>query len=125
MVDSSIVTENADSARIFGAELELAWAPVQDLLLVAYFGYLNGRFIRYVGRGFDEEDPEAVVDFSGNTMLREAEISSTSSAQYQLGLGRCGSLSPRMLIGSSLLGLPSIAAYDPPRLWGVRLGLSW
>ena len=85
--------QNADSARIWGFEFEGIWMPIDDLSLSVVYGYLNARYVNYVGWNFATGQIE---DFSGNSMIRAPENQATLAAEYLLGIGRFGNLIPRI-----------------------------
>ncbi|MCH2187547.1 TonB-dependent receptor, partial [Myxococcota bacterium] len=85
--------QNADSARIWGFEFEGIWMPIDDLSLSVVYGYLNARYVNYVGWNFATGQIE---DFSGNNMIRAPENQATLAAEYLLGIGRFGNLIPRI-----------------------------
>ena len=85
--------QGADSARIWGLEFEGIWMPIDDLSLSVVYGYLNARYVNYVGWNFATQQIE---DFSGNQMIRAPENSATLAAEYLLGIGRFGNLIPRI-----------------------------
>lgn len=96
LAQSTVITENADKARLLGAELEIVSLPVDEVLLTANLAYLNGRYTDY-DNGCLVEDPSScgTLDFTGNVMPRAPAFSTTLAAQYDQSLGRWGTLTPR------------------------------
>lgn len=80
--------KNAARASISGAELEVAWAPADQLLFHLAYGYLDARFDSFLVatiRGFD-------IRRDGNRIPHSPRHSFTLAAGYGLNLGRSGSL---------------------------------
>ncbi len=193
LLNTSLITENADSARVLGAELEVVALPFADFdvpyfsfdstLLTANFGYTYSEFTDF-DNGCLVEDPSTcgTLDWTGNQLPRSPNYTFTITGQYTQDLGRYGSLTPffryfysdqlyfraanrdrdvqpsyqladitltwrnksenlslegfvnnvgdvdviaMKLISTPLLGSPTVSAYNPPRTWGLRFGVTW
>lgn len=66
---------NAAASTLYGAELELAWAPVQGLLLQLGAGYTHSNF--------DEFDSEIGGDLSGNELPSAPPLNLNVLARYE------------------------------------------
>ena len=80
--------KNAARASISGAELEIAWAPDDSLLLNLAYGYLDARFDEFLAgtiQGFD-------IRRDGNRIPHSPWHSFNLAASYVLDLGGNGSL---------------------------------
>jgi iron complex outermembrane receptor protein len=67
---------NASDARIYGAELELQWVPVQNLYLNAGLGWLDSKYQNFVD--------DLGNDFSGNEVTLAPKLSFNGLAQYDI-----------------------------------------
>jgi iron complex outermembrane receptor protein len=77
---------NAGQLKIQGAELELAWTPVQGLLLDSQIGYLDAEY----GEFFDERFPIDSRAFQTPAFAPDWTI--RLGAQYEANLGNTGYL---------------------------------
>ena len=87
--------KNAARASISGAELDVAWAPADSLLVNLAYGYLDARFDEFLAgtiQGFD-------IRRDGNRIPHSPRHSFTFAAGYGLDLGRSGSLDFRLDYG--------------------------
>ena len=91
--DNTGYIQNAPRALVRGLEFEGIWEPIEDLSLSVTYGYLNSKYLEYVG--FDFATGE-VADFSGNRMIRAPEHTATLAAEYLWDLGDRGSIIPRI-----------------------------
>lgn len=103
LVENSLVTDNANAARILGAELELVALPfaslspglftIDTLTLTLLFGYTNAIYTDYPN-GILVEDPLTPQDWTGNQLPLAPEYTFTIQLQYDQELGRFGTLTP-------------------------------
>ena len=80
--------KNAARASISGAELDIAWAPDDRLLLNLAYGYLDARFDEFLAgtiQGFD-------IRRDGNRIPHAPRHSFSLAASYSLQLGSSGSV---------------------------------
>lgn len=99
IVDAGVFIENASNARTLGLELEVTAVLFDHLLLVGNLGILDAKFTDYDCT--PPEDPTTTIDCSGNNLIRAPRFSGTISAQYDLDMGRFGSLVPRIQVFAS------------------------
>ena len=76
-----------------GVEFEGIWEPIENLNLSMVYGYLNAKYLDYVGFNFATGEIE---DFSGNQMVRAPKHTATLAAEYLWDLGENGSIIPRV-----------------------------
>lgn len=112
LVQTSFITQNADSALAAGFELEavatplsrLDWADftIDSLLLTFNLGLTYSEFTDF-DNGCLVEDPDTCIstspdydpqDWTGNQLPRSPLYTFTVTAQYEQSLGRYGSLTP-------------------------------
>ncbi len=87
--------KNAARASISGAELEIAWAPAESLLLNLAYGYLDARFDEFLAgtiQGFN-------IRRDGNRIPHSPRHSVSLAAGYSLELGGNGSVDLRIDYG--------------------------
>lgn len=77
-----VTISNAGESTIQGAELEGSALLTEGLFLDFGLSYLDAEFDEYFF------DPQAGIDFSGNTLPRAPEYSYTLSLRYETSLGR-------------------------------------
>lgn len=102
---------NAADARIFGAEIELASEPMDDLDLNISVGYASSEYKNFSGvadafispGAWDlditnaiDTDTEGIFDASGQELLRTPEWKVVAGGQYIIDLGGAGRLIPRL-----------------------------
>jgi iron complex outermembrane receptor protein len=106
IVPGGVVTENAASATINGAELELQWAPDGAFYLQGTVAWTDATYDEYCGTdpalGESMTEPgcteDAPLDFSGETMTAAPEFSAALLASYTWQLGEYGSLTPAVKV---------------------------
>jgi len=91
--DSSSFVQNAPKAQVRGIEFEGIWQPIEDLSLSLVYGYLNARYVNYIGYNFATGQIE---NFSGNQMVRAPEHTATLAAEYIWSLEGNGRIIPRI-----------------------------
>lgn len=75
------VIQNAASARIDGAEFEIAFTPVKPLRLEAIGSYLDTRFVKYSTA--DNSRPQlGILNLAGNQLSQAPKFSGTFAATY-------------------------------------------
>jgi iron complex outermembrane receptor protein len=79
--------QNAGEAEIFGAELEVAWLPVEGLLLEGGSGHLDAEYTKI--------DPAAVEVTLDKALPNTPEWSANASMSYTWALFDWGTLTPR------------------------------
>jgi iron complex outermembrane receptor protein len=91
-VSSLVIVQNAASATINGIEAEFNASPAEHFDLTATLAWLDATYDRfaYVDNGGVPQD------FSGNRLNRAPEWQTSLMAQYAIGLGDWGSLTPRV-----------------------------
>lgn len=89
---------NANDARVLGTELELVVTPIDDLRLVANFGWVNARYLDFQDTLFiarpgsrPKEYEEVVQNYSGNPLVSAPNFSLSGTAEYTYPLGGDGS----------------------------------
>lgn len=94
VVNFSVTTTNAATARDYGAEAELTFLPTPDLELNAAVTYLHARYRGYTGA--DAARPLlSSVDFGGNRLNNAPDFTAHLSGQYTYQLAS-GSLIGRV-----------------------------
>ncbi|WP_169711845.1 TonB-dependent receptor [Henriciella litoralis] len=73
----TFTTSNAAEAESWGIELEGNWMPIEDLVLTASYGYLNGEYSDF------ENATSAGADYSGNTLPEAPEHSASLAGNYR------------------------------------------
>jgi len=110
----SIRTDNADS-EMMGADLEFSAEPLPGLRLDGFVSWMDTEFTEYLAvdpadvqisancrlesrvPGASSTPPGCVpTDYSGNELARAPELSYSIGAEYDLYLGRYGTLTPRI-----------------------------
>jgi iron complex outermembrane recepter protein len=91
--DNTGYIQNAARAQVRGVEFEGIWEPIENLNLSMVYGYLNAKYLDYVGFNFATGEIE---DFSGNQMVRAPKHTATLAAEYLWDLGENGSIIPRV-----------------------------
>ena len=91
--DSSSFVQNAPKAQVRGIEFEGIWEPIADLSLSVVYGYLNARYLDYIGFNFATGQIE---NFSGNRMVRAPEHTAMFAAEYIWPLEGNGRIIPRI-----------------------------
>ncbi|MDH3519841.1 MAG: TonB-dependent receptor [Myxococcales bacterium] len=97
---------NADDADVYGVELELearpldGWAPgyLEGLTLFASFAWLESSYTDFTNERGEVVSGRIVTridDFSGQQLINAPRHAFTGYAQWDLGLGRYGTLVPR------------------------------
>ncbi|HJQ16457.1 MAG TPA: TonB-dependent receptor [Allosphingosinicella sp.] len=82
---NTIVTTNAASARLYGAELEVSALVTQELMLEGNASWLHARYRKY--QGSDSALPFApVVVFDGNRLNNAPDFRAYLSASYRFDL---------------------------------------
>lgn len=97
-----VARSNAGSSRAYGLEAELAWRPVDGLVLDANGTWLNARFDEFVvsnplaqATGFRIlPGTTNQLDLSGNTIPLSPEITLSAGASYRIDLSSAGSITP-------------------------------
>lgn len=84
VVDLVTFTQNAGSARGYGAEAQLAFRPIPAANLSATLSWVDAKYSRYM--------PAPEVDYSGNSLNRAPEFSGSLNASYGFNLGAAGTL---------------------------------
>jgi len=86
--------DNAAKARSVGIELEAIYRPIDPLTLTAQFAFLDSEYTEYTNC-VDTKDPLfPVTDCTGNRLNRAPRFSGTFIAQYDIDLGKVGTVSP-------------------------------
>jgi len=76
------IVQNASEAENLGAEVELAWQPLDELLLTLTYGYLDAEFGDFEdARTLDGE----LIDASGNDVPNSPEHSFSAVGRYEAG----------------------------------------
>ena len=98
--------ENANDARVYGAELEGTLEPLERLVLNARFGWIESRFLDFTrsnvrivrSQGNPPPPPrifEVPIQYTGNRLPNTPRFKLSVNTEYTIELGRYGSLSPR------------------------------
>ena len=83
-ISAASILVNAGKARIYGLEVEAIVQPIDDLLLQASFGYLDGKYLEYIDGG---------VDVANNRPLTHSpKYTATTSANWTALRGGFGKL---------------------------------
>ena len=102
-VQPELIITNANDAENYGAEVDLTLNPIDDLLGIVRFGWLESRYLDFtqenvlIAPGVNGQVVEypVLVDYTGNRLINSPQFQLTFMGQYELGLGRFGSLIPR------------------------------
>lgn len=96
---------NASAARLYGGELDVTIEPIDRLIAVLRFGWLESRFLDFTDTGavlkpFSLIPPLAEVytrtfDYTGNRLPNTPRFKLSGSLEYTVELGRFGSIRPR------------------------------
>ena len=102
---------NAESAEVYGAELDMTAQPFSDWLpepfdglkLSANFGWLESEFLDFTNRVrrrctiqcIPASIVPVVVDYKGNSLINSPRFKASGSAEWTFDLGRWGMLIPR------------------------------
>jgi iron complex outermembrane receptor protein len=91
------VTSNAPRSKVYGFDLELQAAPIENLYLTGTFGYLYARYSsRFLSQDVTLGPGADPIDLDGLRMNRAPRISYSLAAEYTLDLGDWGTLTPRV-----------------------------
>jgi iron complex outermembrane recepter protein len=86
---TSVLTENAAAARLYGTELEFTVVPMAQLQIDGSFTYLNSEY-----KQFATADPSApqlgVQNLAGNELTQAPEFAGNLGAQYQFAIAAGG-----------------------------------
>lgn len=102
--DSIVETRNAAAARNYGFEFDTVWRPVDNFAFNLFGTYLNAKFTEfctaYYRDGAPGTDPiarcpedAALVNLKGKRLPNAPRYSFGMGAEYNMSLGRSGSLS--------------------------------
>jgi len=102
----SRVVQNAEQARNFGAELELALTPlegfvpeeIEGLRMVLRGGWLEAEFVEFTvteQRLFDTGTFAIPIDYSGNSLLNSPELQFSGIVTWPVVLDRFGTFTPQ------------------------------
>jgi iron complex outermembrane recepter protein len=101
----AFLTESVGSARIQGAELELAARPVGGLRIEGSLGYLNFHYLNLGGAAYDGNPltsagtPNPLYNPSGPTLSDVPPLTprwkGSAGIEYAISLGAAGTLTPR------------------------------
>jgi len=140
---------NAKSVILYGAEFEATVEPLDSLIMVSRFGWLEGEFLDYSERIFRTPADSTVstslvedIQYTGNRLPNTPQFTWSGSVQYTFDLGRFGFLIPRWdgtwtdtayFDGTNGVGIPNINGdfLLPPdtigqqAYWLHNLRLSW
>lgn len=99
VIGTTIITTNAATARIYGGEAEVTYAPTSDLTFDLSASYLHARYRNYIGpttvqTGLVTPYGIGVVDFSGRALNNAPNFSGHAAATYTWPIAN-GSLSLR------------------------------
>ena len=102
-VTPELIITNANDAENYGAEVDLTLNPIDDLLGMVRFGWLESRFLDFTQQNvISTEGPNGqtigvpvLVDYTGNRLINSPQFQVTFMGQYQLDVGRYGVLVPR------------------------------
>jgi iron complex outermembrane recepter protein len=84
---SSVITENAASARLYGTELEFTVLPIAQVQLDGSFTYLNTRYNEF--KTADTSQPAlGVQDLTGHQLTQAPQLTSNLGAQYQVPISQ-------------------------------------
>ncbi len=95
---------NANNARVAGVEADFALRPVDDLSIRGAFGWLDSRYLDFQDTvfiratspdGSQVYETELTQDYTGNRLVASPTISASGTVDYQIHLGRYGTLEPR------------------------------
>lgn len=95
------VVVNASDAQIYGAELEGRLEPVDTLVFDIRFGWLESKFLNFTDsvlrplEGRPGQFFRQPLNFSGNPLPNAPRFQVSGSVQYDLWLGKLGTLIPR------------------------------
>ncbi|MCB9724367.1 MAG: TonB-dependent receptor [Spirochaetaceae bacterium] len=98
------IVRNANSARLYGAELETDVEPIDRLELNVRFAWLESKFLDFKDSGIRRipiaptEPPlitEVPIDFTGNRLPNTPRFEVNGSIQYSFESERLGALIPR------------------------------
>ena len=100
------IVENANAARLYGAEAEAEIEPIERLVANLRFGWLESAFLDFKDSGVrriifpgDNAPPpqilEIPIDFTGNRLPNTPRFKVSGSLEYTLTQSRWGSLTPR------------------------------
>lgn len=86
VINSSVVTENASDARLYGGEAELTLIPVDRLQIDGSVSYLNSEYIAF--SSLDPARPTlGVQNLEGNVLTQAPKWTVNAGAQYQWDVG--------------------------------------
>ena len=114
---SDFIILNADEVTSRGVELEVAWAPVEQLTVRGSFGYVDAEFDSY-------QDPfTAGVSYDGNKVPFVPEYTSSLGISYDFGNGFYAQTSARVS-GSTSFDAANSSAFtqDAYVVWDAEIG---
>ena len=86
VINSSVITENAASAALYGAELELTVLPTRSFQVDGSLSYLHTEY-----KDFSSLDPArptlGVLNLDGNRLIQAPEVTVNAGAQYAWSAG--------------------------------------
>jgi len=97
------IVKNANDARLYGAELETRLEPIEQLVGIVRFGWLESKFLDFTDSGIrriqvgPNEPPritEVPIDFTGNRLPNTPRFKVSGSLAYTFDSERLGSLTP-------------------------------
>jgi len=102
-VNPELIVTNANDAENYGAEVDLTLNPVEDLLGMVRFGWLESQFLDFTQQNVISVDGPnntrigipVLVDYTGNRLINSPQFQITFMGQYELDIGRFGKLIPR------------------------------
>ncbi len=83
---------NAGKLEIWGAEVEAAWVPVDNLTLAAQLGYLEVDYKEFSGRAQGPEGSIIIIDRSGDEPPFAPEWTARLAASYTFEFGTSGAV---------------------------------
>ena len=87
--------QNAATARIYGAELDINWRATDALRFTSGLSWLHARYLRFPAASVNIPNPDGLggnltvpMDASGKTMIRSPDFTANISANYDVQLSR-------------------------------------
>jgi len=113
------ILDNAASAEVYGAEVELAASPIEHLDLSLALSFLHAKYGAYNSLG---------GDYSGNQMPQAPEFTMQFGAAYEFVLQSGGSITPRVDVNyRSKIYFDSTQTerLSSPALWQLDAQIGW